>query len=330
MRKILIAAVVGLLIAVALFWWRERASGGDNKRQTRLPENRVEPESPPQPGVSLQIDAEHEVKTYAGTPLIFSVRFANTEAMNAAAENSANAYAIQVIRAAAAAGKIPQERADAKISVLNQQRQVRPLRLGDAVLSWEKFVHFAQRLPDGKVQPLAWPLKIASLPQTPTLTLDATATAQLDYLLDPAAAAQINPGEYEIVAAVDVPPGPNVAGDHWSGRVEAEPVKLSVAPRTSRLAPQEEENNDLQVAQYYQAAQDWARALEAAQRALAANPRSIPAQILVAEIEEAQGDRPTALQAYQAALAEFDRQYPDSYEAPRYLIRKIRDLSDQR
>lgn len=56
------------------------------------------------------------------------------------------------------------------------------------------------------------------------------------------------------------------------------------------------------------------------------NDKSIPARVLIGDINEVQGDLKGALASYQAALGEFDRQYPDSYESPQYLIMKISEL----
>jgi len=333
MRRILLALfAVALLVIIALLWWtrsgRSRSAHDDSHQDVATePESALRP--PPVPGVSLQIDEEHEVKAYAGTPLIFSVRMANPDAMDAAAENSANEHAVKEIQAALSAGKIPKDRAESKLSVLRRTQEILPVELGDPSASWEQLVHFALRMPDGKDQPVTWRLKIVNPPETPILTLDARSTAQLDYLLDPEAAGHVTSGDYQIVAVIEVPSDSKVPEDRWHGRAESEPVKLTVLPRPSRLTPAEEENSNLQSARYYLAAKNPQHSLESAQKALLANPKSIPAHILIGEIKEEQGDLPAALEDYQVALTEFDTQYPDSDEATIYLIRKTSDLRDK-
>lgn len=84
---------------------------------------------------------------------------------------------------------------------------------------------------------------------------------------------------------------------------------------------------DLQFARYYQKANEPVQALQWAQKALTVNGTSIPAQVIIGEGKEKQGDPQGARAAYQAALAEFYRQNPKSYEEPLYLIYKTANLS---
>jgi len=333
LRKWLIAIaslVLLLVVAGVLFWvrpeWRFWAQEGGQPPGDEPTMLEAAREIPPLPAISLQIDTENGMKVYTGTPLIFSVRLANPRAMNAAAENASNQAAAKAIEAAVATGKIPKEKADRRLAHFRQEARIRAVQLGDESAGWEQFVRFTQRLPDGKQQPLAWPLKLAAPPEAKTLTLDAKNTAQLDYLLEPAATSQIATGDYQILAVLEVPADAKVASDRWRGRVESGRVKLSIMQKPARMAPEEEEKTNLQFARYYQAAKDWTHALESAQKALAANPKSIPALILVGEVKETRGDLRGALEAFQTAEAEFYRQYPKSYEAPLYLIHKSAEL----
>jgi len=71
---------------------------------------------------------------------------------------------------------------------------------------------------------------------------------------------------------------------------------------------------------------DLPQALQAAQEALAANPHSVFAHILVGDLFEAQGDFPRALAAYEAALSEFYRQHPHGPAPPLLLVQKSAKL----
>jgi len=71
---------------------------------------------------------------------------------------------------------------------------------------------------------------------------------------------------------------------------------------------------------------DLAQALQEAQKALAANPHSVFAYVLVGELSEAQGDLQGALGAYEAALSEFCRQHPNGPAPPLLLVQKSAKL----
>jgi len=75
-------------------------------------------------------------------------------------------------------------------------------------------------------------------------------------------------------------------------------------------------------AQCYWTGLDLPQALQAAEKALEANPHSIFAHILVGELHEARGDLQGALAAFDSASIEFFRQYPNLHTLPAYLLQK--------
>jgi len=314
---VLLLILIGATVIGFLQWVRRPKLG------TKLIPIALTQELPPEPDVALQIDRESELRVSTGAPLIFSVMLANPRAMNAALENEANQALARAIEVDIAAGKIAQQSAQPRLAKLRRQAAVQSVRLGDEGTGWNDYVRFFLRSPDGKTEPLPWPLRIVAVPQTKAITLGDTETAQLDYLLDPAAADEIAPGDYQIVATVETPAVSKVAADSWHGRVESEPVKLTVLQKPASMTPADEEATALQFARYYQAAQDWPQTRTFAEKALAANPNSIPARTLDGEAREAQGDLKGAVEAYQLAEANFHKQYPHSYEAPLYLINKV-------
>lgn len=335
MRRVLLVALTLLFLiatVVAVISWRDKGRGRFSSSTAHGPASLKAltagsgRETPARPDVSLQIDREHELTVYQGTPLVFTARLANHRAMNAAAQNLANQIHAEMLRAGVASGKIPKEKADLLLSSLQQANQIESVQLGDEGIGWDTFVRFAQVLPDGKQQLLGWALRAMKRPEATRLTLDADTKAQLDYALDPSAAAGVPAGEYHIVALVEVPADAKVARDRWRGRVESEPVLLRVAERPAQLEKSQEEKSNLDLAYFDNATGDWGLALEHAQKAIAANPHSLPATILVGQAKENQGDLKGALAAYQTAEREFYTQYPKSYEAPLYLIDKTNNL----
>lgn len=243
-------------------------------------------------------------------------------------QNRADELYRDSIEAKVMRGEVSRQQADHLLASLHK-RELSVIRLGNDGTSWQQFVSFVLRHSDGKEEPLPWPLRIAKAPATNSVSLDDKTIPQLLYFLDPAAAAQVTPGTYEIAAVIEVKEEGSLPSDAWRGRAESEPVKLSVVTKPARLAPAEEETMNLQFARYYQATSDLEKALQAVQNALKANPDSIFAHILLGEVKEAQGDFQGALEAYDGARDEFYSQYPNSYEPPSYLINKSEELTDK-
>ncbi len=286
-------------------------------------------ETPLLPEIALQIDVQDELAASQGVPLVFTVTLANQQATNIELENESNELYLKRVESRIQQGKITAEKAAAVKAALSNPKKIPLIHLGDEGHAWDKFVHFERLGPDGKLQPLPWPLVQLAPPSANSIVVDAHATPSLDYVLEPDASAQVAPGEYQIVAVVEVPREASLAGDAWRGRAESEPVDLTITQSPARPAAADVERSQLQFAYYYQKRKDWGRALESAQKVLTAAPNSIPAQIVVGQVKEAQGDLNGALKAYQVAEQGFYQQYPNSYEAPLYLIHKSEELADK-
>lgn len=324
----LILLVGALAVALAVRnHWRGWHLASSDVSSAPSPRANAKSQLPPVPDVALQISDNDgdELTVYQGTPLVFSITLGNQRAMSAVLQNRANDHYRTSLEAKVASGKISRQQADHVLATL-RQREIPVIRLGQENAAWPQFLHFVLRQSDGKEEPLAWPLQLAKPPSTNSVTLDEKTTPQLAYLLEPLAAAQLPAGNFEVVAVLEVKDDGALPSGAWRGRVESEPVKLTILPRPAHLAPAEEETLNLQFAYYYQAASDLAHALQSAQEALGAVPNSIPAQILVAQVKEAQGDLQGALESYQTAETQFYIQHPDSYEPPAYLIRKSMEL----
>lgn len=335
MRKGLIAMVVivVLLAGGVLFWgllpWHARQNPLPSSGQASLASRVEENVPPPLPDISLQINSEHELTEFLGTPLIFSIRLSNPRAVNAEAANQAERTRAQNLQGRVARGEVSKEQAASQLASFPGQHTVQPVVLGSESTGWAQFIRIVQLPPGNTRQPIPWAVKLAVPPASKVLTLDARNTAQLDYLIVPETAARIAPGEYKFLAVLEVPADSNIPADRWRGRMESRPVKLTVTLKPARLAPAEEEKISLQFAQYYKAAGELAAMLQAAQNALKANAHSVFAHILIGEAQEAQGNLQPALESYQTALSEFHSQHPDSYEPPVYLIEKTLNLSRQ-
>ena len=324
----LVLLVGALAVAFALrSHWRGWHRASSDVSSAPSPRTNAKWQLPPIPDVALQIsdnDGE-ELTVYQGTPLVFSITLGNQRAMSAVLQNRANELHRSSLEARVARGEISRQQADHVLATL-RQREIPVIRLGQENAAWPQFLHFVLRQSDGKEEPLAWPLQLAKPPSTNSVTLDEKTTPQLAYFLEPPAAAQLPAGSFEVAAVLEVKNDGALPSGAWRGRVESEPVKLTILPRPAHLTPAQEETLKLQFAYYYQAASDLGHALQSAQEALGAVPNSIPAQILVGQVKEAQGDPQGALESYQTAETQFYIQHPDSYEPPTYLIRKSMEL----
>lgn len=282
----------------------------------------------PTPNISLQIGGASDPAFYRGTPLILAVNLANHRAVNAHADNAAIHSLREGLRDMAGKGKIPKERVQQLLAEPEKMEPIPVVQLGDRSVRWDQFIHFRIRMPDGKLQALPWALRLVAAPQPGPLVLDAKATAELKYALDPAAAQGIVAGDYNIVAVIEVPSAAGLSKASWRGQVEATPIKLKIMDAPPVLPDSGEEKRVLQFAEYFSEIGDYAQTLSQAQRVLQLNAQSIPALILTGEADEGRGDKRGALNAHQRASQAFYRQSPQSREPPIYLIERIQTLQD--
>jgi hypothetical protein len=219
MRKALIAAVVLMVLIIAgeMFWaalrWRGQHNLPTEKHSPPTAAGREERILPALPNISLQINADHELTEFQGTPLILSVRLANQRAINAELANQAERIQANSLEDKVARRELRRDQVAPQLASLRAQHKAGAVLLGNENAGWEEYVHFSQLRPEGKQQALPWRLKLAATPASKTVTLDAANTAQLDYLLSPNDAGQIAPGDYEILAYVEVPADAGVRAD---------------------------------------------------------------------------------------------------------------------
>ena len=328
MKKVAVVCLAAILLCagVLAFLHRRRSIGTDA--------NGTNADTPrivllPAPEVALQINRASELQVQKGTPLIFTVSVANPRAMNASVVNEVNQALAQEIEAGIGVGTISRQSGEEQLASLHQPLPIPSVRLGDANTSWKEYVHFSLLTPDGQSTALRWNLQLAEPPEQPSLLLAGSETAQLEYLLDPSTAEQITAGNYQVFVSLQPPVGKQVAADTWNGSVQSEPVALSIISGPEPTTPQEVEAFHLEFARYYQEAKDWTHALDAAQKALSANPDSISASIIVGEVKQAQGDTKGALESFQDSLTRFYAQYPKSYEPPSYILDRIASLQQE-
>ena len=335
MRKASLILVAVVLACIAEFWWYQRQNGAPpvasaaTVAEVSVPAQATALARAPEPAVALQIDRQETIEVVEGTPLIFSVTIGNYRAANTMLHNAANRVLVEAIEADIAAKKIDAKEVAEELARLRQPIPVREVRLGGAAVGWKDYVQFAELRPDGSRRPLPWALRLAVAPQSASLALGAKEAAQLEYLLDPTNAQRIAPGRYQVLVALQLPAGREAPPGTWQGRVESQPVALTIAPRPAKQPSKQTEQEQMRFARYYQAAKDWPHALESAQKVRTANKDSIAASLLIGEVKEAQGDLDGALEAFGAGLTQFYQQHPKSYEPPLYTMDKIERIEEQ-
>lgn len=329
-KRSVVLVLLVVLVAIALFlyfrFFRRESTPASSQSPAGQSAARESGEALPLPDIALEIATEREVSSYRGTPLIFTVRLANQRAANADAENRARPNSIPLIQEKASKGEISAEKVKRMLERANQKRPVASVKLGSSQQGWDSFIHFEYRKNSGNFQRADWGLKSFAAPGSKSIDLDAQTSAEIVYALEPGAASRLDVGDMEIIAVLEVPAGRDLPRDNWRGRVASEPVKMKISPLPTSPAPKELASLNLQAADYYAVLKDWPNVLVSAEKSVAADPNLIRAHMRIGDAKEAQGDLRGARQAFGAAKRLFDIQYPNSYDDPLFLIRKIADL----
>jgi hypothetical protein len=320
------AVVLVLLLAILFVRFRKRAVGMAAGSAQPVPASATRRHIDPAPEISLQINCVDGLTLYRGTPMVLNVRVVNHRAMIADAQEISDRVYIQQLHDAANRGEIPKERVEATIARMDLAPEVSAISLGDDTAPWDSFLQLSQLLPDGTPHPLNWTTKLVRLAQAKRITLTAQTEAELTFVVEPSSAERIPPGEYPIVAALNVPANRGATPGAWTGEANSDPVKVIIRDKPARLTPGDEEELDLHFAAYFYGIGDFVEAAKRAQSALAVNPNSIAAAIAIGEARRAHGDLKAALEAFQKATTEYYRQHPKSYEPPTLLISRIADI----
>jgi len=326
-------ALLILVVVVRMIPWRRTGeNSGPPLASSPAPTDPMawldDQDVPPEPSVSLQINALDELDVLQGTPLIFSVRMANPRAANAASTNDAHQRDVDFAGEQVTRGALSAAAAEPVLALARRRREVRAVSWGSPDHRWETFLYFDLQPENAPSQRLSWAVTPVAVPQAASVTLDATSTIQIDHALAPAGSAAVAPGEYLIAAVLDIPPDVSLPAGQWHGRVVSSTVHLTIRSAV-QPSPADTQATELRMAEFFSTTKDWNRAIEHAQRVIVANPTSIPAHIVIGDAKEAQGDLPGALDAYKRARQFFSAQFPDSDEAPRYLDLKIASLAGQ-
>jgi len=327
MRKLalifgIVAAIVVLVLIVIWYVQHRPAARSSKSQSTTASVSTGQPaQLPADPDVSLDINNETELEVYQGAPLLLTVRLANQRAANAQSTNAAREAISVDVQEQLKADAITAAESQAREALSRQREGVPTLVLPD---DWPKSIHLqVLRAGDTASQP-DWPVSLLVAPDKQALVLDGTATTEAIWSLSPEAAATLAPGSWQVFAILDTAAGAPAGA--WRGRAVSQPVTVTIKPRPDSLPAAEAEQDALEVAHYHAAAAQWDKSLAAARKAAALNPNSIEAHTLIGDALSAGGDKQGAMEAYQTAMAAFNKQNKDPRHVADYLIERMHQL----
>lgn len=270
----------------------------------------------PQIRMVCRANKKTSVTTYEDEPLILSVAMVTYAAAHASSHNAPFEDRLQELERKFKEKQMEEEEFKRTVKEIKRRMlKVRIFRFGGPI-RWPYFIKF-QALSEDTWRDVNWPLKLLLyLPTTQVATLDASTSCYVEYGLDPEDV-QRPQGEIQVKAVVEIVKDKTF---------ESDVVTVNFLQQKMPKAERSKEETILFKGRYAYKRGLYEDAMEYVQRALVANPLSLPSLELLGDIEESKGNLRAALSAYEKAREEFYKQYPDMREPPRYFEMKINRL----
>lgn len=267
----------------------------------------------PQIEMMCRVNDEASVTVYEDEPLIISVAMVNDAAETAASYNIPLKDQIRELEKKFKAEQMEEEEFKRAVEEIEQSMmKVKVYRIGGPS-GWPQFIKF-QALSENTWREVDWPLKLLKYhPTTQVANLDASTSCYVEFGLDPQDS-QRPKGEFQVRAVVEIVEDKSV---------ESDVITINFLQEKMPEAEMSKEENLLTRGRYANKRGMYEDAKKYVQKILKANPYHHSALILLGQIEENRKDFSAALSAYEKALEESYKQYPDRREPPSYLLRKI-------
>lgn len=275
--------------------------------------------------VGLLVNEMGDVISYNGWPLLFEVSFANQGALNDALYNQQVEVELAELDALVASGDITEAESEQVRETL-VLREIEPVVLGAGGLSWTALVSF-----ESSVGPLSWPIELLAEDVPSSLILDEGGAVVAWYGLDAESSEQLVPGIYEIAVVVSITGIVAMPEGMWTGTSSSSPVQVEI-----RAEP--EMTDELLVRKWivfgrYELYKGEFEAAEAfSLDAVALDPTSIEAWVLLGETQYALGKLEGALESFFQAL-DANASEPVATdqvdEPPFYLLIRIAQIQDE-
>jgi len=272
--------------------------------------------------VGLMIDGAGDVISYVGWPLLFEVSFANQGAINDSLYNQSIETELAELEDLVASGDITETEAEQFRETLIL-RHIEPVVLGAVDLPWTELVSFES--PDGI---LLWPIELLAEDVPPAITLAETGAALAWYGVDAEGSVEVAPGIYEISLMVSTAGIATVPEGMWTGKSVSSPVRIEI-----RVEPELTDELLLRKGIVYGRYDLYRGAFESAKDylldAVALDPISLEAWVLLGETQYSLGDLDDALDSFFQALDIEAQEPPDprqTAEPPDYLLIRIAQI----
>ena len=275
--------------------------------------------------VGLLINGMGDVISYAGWPLLFEVSFANQGAFNDLLYNQEIEGELVELDELVASGDITEAEADQLRETL-VLREIEPVVFGADDLPWTELVSF-----ESSSDELTWSIDILAEEIPSTITLGAVGAAVAWYGLNAECSANVAPGIYAVSVVVSTAGIVTVPEGVWTGTSSSAPVQVEI-----RAEP--EMTDELLVQKWivfgryklYKGEFEVAKAFLL--DAVALDPTSIEAWILLGETQYSLGKLEEALESFFQAL-DADASEPVATdqvdEPPFYLLIRIAQIQDE-
>jgi tetratricopeptide (TPR) repeat protein len=272
----------------------------------------------PQIDIQCRANEETSVTVYEDEPLIMSVTIVNDAAFYAASYNASFKKEIQELERKFKGEKMEEnEYRRAVEDIKGNMLKARIYRFGGPE-GWPPLIKFQAKSEDAWKE-VDWPLWLLLYhPSTLVAELDGTTSCYVEYGLDPEDPKR-SKGEFQIRAIVEL------------GKEEIIESNVITVNLLEEKMPKEKRSKEETLLtrtmyEYKRGLND--DALRRVQTVLKGNPSSLRALSLVGDIESRRGNLAEALSAFEKALDEAYKQYPNRREPPLALIRKIDRIKD--
>ena len=275
--------------------------------------------------VGLLINGMGDVISYAGWPLLFEVSFANQGALNDALYNQEIEAELAELDELVASGDITEAEADQVRETL-VLREIESVVFGADDLPWTELISF-----ESSSGELPWPIDILAEEIPSTITLGAVGGAVAWYGLDAETSAEVVPGIYQVSVVVSTAGIDPVPEGMWTGTSSSSPIRVEI-----RVEPELTDELFVQKWIEFGRYELYKGAFEVAETylldAVALEPTSIEAWILLGETQYSLGKLEEALESFFQAL-DADASEPVATdqvdEPPFYLLIRIAQIQDE-
>jgi tetratricopeptide (TPR) repeat protein len=264
-------------------------------------------------GIEFRANGETSTTVFQDEPMILSVSIADEEMLQAAIYNYPLKEQLRTLQRRLKSKHIEDDefkRAAREIEAKMLKEKI--YRFGGP-MGWTSFIRL-QASSEEAWEFVDWPLwTLVSYPAGLVAELDGSSSCYVEYGLDPGDNRRPL-GKIQIRALAEI-----IKGKAFESNV----VTVNFLKRKMPKAMREKEDTILSLSEYAFKRGLYDEARVHVQNILEANPNSIGTLSLLGDIEEKKRNISAALSAYEKALDEFDKQYPDFDELPDVLIGNI-------